>query len=147
MAGGFSLGCAHASHGKRVSPGKGGVAAGWLPEALMELDGIDEEIEADELPQVPDSARSEARRTLRALSNQRIAPVVYPTEDAEVSVYFKAPGIPYAVQVLLESGGGATWSSIVPGYNANGRCEDSSQLPMGLLLESLQALSEIPGRG
>ena len=70
--------------------GKVGVVAGWLPEALKELDGIDEEIEEDRLPPVDDEARSAARRALRALAHQPLAPNVYPTPDGEISLSFKA---------------------------------------------------------
>ena len=117
--------------------------AGWIEGALKELDGIDDDITEDNLPQVDRNARSEARRVLFALRNQKIAPIIYPTEDAEISIYFKPQGIPAAVQVRLESGGGATWSSVVPGHDNNGRCENSGELPIGLLTQSLRALSRL----
>ena len=124
---------------------RGDARAGWLEEALQELDNLDEDIEEDNLPQVSEHARSEARRVLLALKDQAVAPMVYPTEDAEVSLYFKPRGVPAAVQVLLESDGAATWSSIVPGHTADSRCDRSSELPLALLMTSLQALSKLSG--
>ena len=82
---------------------------------------------------------------LLALNDQAVAPIVHPTEDAEVSLYFKPRDVPAAVQVLLESGGAATWSSTVPGHTANGRCPRSVELPLDLLMRSLQALSRLSG--
>ena len=120
-------------------------ATAWLEEALRELDNVDEDIERDGLPRVSGHARSEARRVLLALKDQAVAPIVYPTEDAEVSLYFKPRGVPTAVQVLLESDGAATWSSTVPGHTANGRCPRSAELPLAALMTSLQALSRLSG--
>ena len=119
--------------------------ASWLPEALRELDGMDEDVEEDSLPPVSEHARSEARRVLVALKNQPVAPMVYPTEDAEISLYFKPRSVAAAVQVLIESDGAATWSSTVPGHSANGRCPESAGLPLALLMTSLQALSRLSG--
>ena len=85
--------------------GKVGAVAGWLPEALMGLDGIDEEIEEDRLPPVDDEARSAARRALRALAHQPLAPNVYPTPDGEISLSFKAPRTQAVVHVLFGNRG------------------------------------------
>ena len=123
-----------------VSPAKYNLSTIWLESALDELGSIDADISEDGLPHVDEKVRSEARRVLFALRNQPIAPIVYPTEDAEIAIYFKRRGIPAAVQVLLESSGGGTWSSIVPGHNNNGHCEDSSELPLALLMKALKAL-------
>ena len=116
--------------------------AAWLAEALAELRDLDADIEEDDLPPIGQQVRVEARRVLRGLRGQGIAPVVYPTEDAEISLYFQPPGVPASLQVLLDSGGGATWSAVVPGHQSNGRCERASELPLGLLRRSLSALTE-----
>ena len=78
-------------------------AADWLSQALRELDVMDEEIEEEGLPEVNEVARSEARRVLIALSRQPVAPMVCPTEDGEVSVYFKAPGRRGALHLLFDN--------------------------------------------
>ena len=116
---------------------------GWLPEALAELESVDEDIAEDGLPPIGPAVRSAARSLLLALRDQKTAPVVYPTEDAEIALYFKPPRISASVMVRLESGGGATWSALVPGHDANGRCEDLAELPLGVLTRSLEALAAL----
>ena len=123
---------------------KMGAAAGWLPRALRELDEIDEEIEEDGLPQVNESARSEARRVLLALSSQPLAPNVYPTEDGEISLSFKAPDAPAALHVLLDNQGEAAWFSVIPGMDAYGRFKNPVELPIDFLMTRLRALAQAP---
>ena len=83
--------------------------ASWLPEALRELDSIDAEIEEESLPQVNGEARLEARGVLIALSRRPLAPNVYPTEDGEISVDFKAPDAAGALHVLFDNKDAAAW--------------------------------------
>lgn len=115
--------------------------AGWLPAALAELDALDEDIAEDGLPPIGPAARSAARDLLLALREHTVASVVYPTEDAEIAIYFRPPRIPASVTVRIEDDGGASWSALVPGHYANGRCEDLAELPLGVLNRSLEALS------
>lgn len=120
---------------------RSGTGPRWLPEALAELGALDEDIEEDGLPPIGPAARSAARDLLLAFREHAVAPIVYPTEDAEIAIYFRPPRVPASVTVRLENGGGATWSALVPGHDANGRCEDLAELPLGLLNRSLAALS------
>ena len=116
------------------------VAAEWLPGALRELDDIDKEIEEEGLPEVNEIARSEARRVLIALSRQPVAPMVCPTEDGEVSVYFKAPGGRGALHLLFDNDGAAAWFSVGPGKGGYGRHKNGADLPMDFLMGRLRAL-------
>ena len=119
--------------------GKVGVVAGWLPEALKELDGIDEEIEEDGLPPVDDEARSEAQRALRALAHQPLAPNVYPTPNGEISLSFKAPRTQAVIHVLFGNRGETGWLCAMPGLNAYGRYSTPAALPVDFLLTCLEA--------
>ena len=116
------------------------VAAEWLPGTLRELDDIDKEIEEEGLPEVNEIARSEARRVLIALSRQPVAPMVCPTEDGEVSVYFKAPGRRGALHLLFDNDGAAAWFSVGPGKGGYGRHKNGADLPMDFLMGRLRAL-------
>ena len=124
--------------------GNVGVVAGWLPEALKELDGIDEEIEEDGLPPVDDEARSAARRALRALAHQPLAPNVYPTPDGEISLSFKAPRTQAVVHVLFGNRGETGWLCAMPGLNAYGRYSNPAALPVDFLLSCLEAWGRSP---
>ena len=124
--------------------GKVGVVAGWLPEALKELDGIDEEVEEDRLPPVDDEARSAARRALRALAHQPLAPNVYPTPDGEISLSFKAPRTQAVVHVLFGNRGETGWLCAMPGLNAYGRYSNPAALPVDFLLSCLEAWGRSP---
>ena len=114
--------------------------ASWLPRALRELDGMDEEIEEEGLPEVNEVARSEARKALIALSRQSVAPMVCPTEDGEVSVYFKAPGKRGALHLLFDNDGAAAWFSVGPGKGGYGRHKNAADLPIDFLIDRLRAL-------
>ena len=124
--------------------GKVGVVAGWLPEALRELDGIDEEIEEDGLPPVDDEARSAARGALRALAHQPLTPNVYPTPDGEISLSFKAPRTQAVVHVLFGNRGETGWLCAMPGLNAYGRYSSPAALPVDFLLSCLEAWGRSP---
>ena len=119
--------------------------ASWLSEALRDLDGMDEEIEEEGLPEVNVVARSEARRVLIALSHQPVAPMVCPTEDGEVSVYFKAPGRRGALHLLFDNDGAAAWFSVGPGKGGYGRHKKGADLPLDFLIDRLRALGAASG--
>lgn len=120
-------------------------AADWLPQALRELDVMDEEIEEEGLPEVNEVARSEARRVLIALSRQPVAPMVCPTEDGQVSVYFKAPGRRGALHLLFDNDGAAAWFSVGPGKGGYGRNKNGPDLPIDFLMGRLRALGAASG--
>lgn len=76
----------------------------WYPEALGELEGIDEEVREDGLPAIPREVERDARAVLEAIATRgfRTPPSVYPTESGEVALYFKSEFA--ASSVLIEIG-------------------------------------------
>lgn len=119
-------------------------AAEWLPRALEELDAIDEEIKEDGLPPVNEIARAQARRVLLGLSSQPLAPNVYPTEDGEISLSFKAPDEPKAFHVVLDNRGEAAWFSAGEDKVSYGRHLDAADLPIDFLMGRLRLLGATP---
>lgn len=64
----------------------------WYPEAMRELEGLDEEIREDWLPAIPMEVEKEARAVLKAIATRgfRTFPSVYPTDSGEVALYFQS---------------------------------------------------------
>lgn len=120
-------------------------AADWFPRALEELDAIDEQIKEDGFRPVNEIARAQARRVLLALSSQPLSPNVYPTEDGEISLSFKAPDEPKAFQVVLDNKGGAAWFSASEGKVSYGRHLDAADLPIEFLVGRLRVLGAASG--
>lgn len=113
----------------------------WIEEAVRELESLDEEIAEDDLPPVAEVARTAARQLLEALAGGPIAPIIAPTEDGEVSLYFKAPRTLAALCILLDSEGSGTWYSVIPGKEGYGRYANSGELPLDFLRSRLKALA------
>ena len=120
-------------------------AAGWLPRALRELDGIDEEVEEEKLPPISEGIRAEARRLLVALGEQPVAPMVCPTEYGDISLYFKAPNARGAIHIVLDNNGEAAWYCVIPGKKGYGRHKNPADLPIDFLMGRLRALGSAPG--
>ena len=120
----------------------------WLADALAELAEIDDEIAEENLPQVGETTKAEAERLVRALTGRAPACAllaVYPTQDAEIALHFKAPGRPNAVVILLSDGGRADCHAYVGGKSRYRRYETSADLPDAFVLEQLDCL--IPRSG
>ena len=126
-----------ASSGASQQQTEGG---GWIEEAMRDLEGIDREVADDGLPEVTEIARKEARRVLEALADGPIAPIVAPTEDGEVSLYFKAPQTRAALYILLSGDGAGAWYSVIRGRDGYGHYANSEELPLDFLRSRLQAL-------
>ena len=114
----------------------------WLADALAELAEIDDEIAEDNLPEVGAAAKAEAERIIRALAGRAPtqAPAVYPTQDAEIALHFKAPGRPNAVVILLSDGGRADCHTYIGGKSRHRRYETSADLPDAFVLDQLRRL-------
>ena len=119
----------------------------WLADALAELAEIDDEIAEDNLPEVSGTTKAEAERILRAVARCALAPApaVYPTQDAEIALHFKAPGRLGAVLVLLRDDGRADCHSYIGGRSRRAHYGTSSDLPDAFVLEQLDRL--IPRSG
>lgn len=76
----------------------------WYPEAMREIEGLDEEIREDGLPAIPMEVEKDARAVLKAIATRgfRTFPSVYPTDSGEIALYFKSEVT--ASSVLIEVG-------------------------------------------
>ena len=119
----------------------------WLADALAELAEIDDEIAEENLPEVSGAMKAEAERILRAVTRRapaRVLLAVYPTQDAEIALHFKAPDRPGAVVILLSDGGRADCHAYVDGKSRYRHYETSADLPDAFVLDRLDRLT--PGR-
>ena len=119
----------------------------WLADALAELAEIDDEIAEENLPEVSGAMKAEAERILRAVTRRAPARVllsVYPTQDAEIALHFKAPDRPGAVLVLLRDDRRADCHAYVDGKSRYRHYETSADLPDAFVLDRLDRLT--PGR-
>ena len=116
----------------------------WLADALAELAEIDDEIAEENLPKVSGAMKAEAERIIRAVARRAPAPAVYPTQDAEIALHFKAPDRPGAVLVLLRDDGRADCHAYIGGRSRRAHYETSSDLPDAFVLDQLRCL--VPDR-
>ena len=113
----------------------------WLADALAALAEVDDEIAEEELPQVSDATKAEAERIIRALEGRSPAPTVYPTQDAEIALHFKAPGRTGTVVILLSDGVRADCHAYVGGTSRRAHYDTSSDLPDAFVLDQLRRLT------
>ena len=113
----------------------------WLADALADLAEIDDEIAEENLPEVSSAMKAEAERILRAVARRAPAPTVYPTQDAEIALHFKAPDRPGAVLVLLRDDGRADCHAYVDGKSRYRHYETSADLPDAFVLDRLDCLT------
>ena len=113
----------------------------WLDDALEELAEVDDEIAEDGLPQVSDTTKAAAKTLVRALAwRTPLAPSVYPTQDAEIALHFKSPGVGTVV-ILLSDGGRADCHAYVGGRSRRAHYQTSSDLPDAFVLDQLRRLT------
>ena len=113
----------------------------WLADALAELAEVDDEIAEDDLPPVGDTTKAEAERLVRDLAWTPLAPSVYPTQDAEIALHFKSPGVSGTVVILLSDGGRADCHAYVDGRSRRAHYQTSSDLPDAFVLDQLRRLT------
>ena len=115
-----------------------------LADALAELAEVDDEIAEENLPQVGETTKAEAERLVRALTGRapaRVLLAVYPTQDAEIALHFKAPDQPGAVLVLLRDDGRADCYAYIGGRSRRAHYGTSSDLPDVWVLDQLRRLA------
>ena len=117
-----------------------GLHAGWMPDALVQLNQVDEEAAEDGYPAISEVAKKSVKRLLFALGDSPIAPAVYPSMDGEVAIYFKSPVATAALLILVNNHGEAGCYASIRGENRRRRYDDSSVLPDEFLKEQLRAL-------
>ena len=112
----------------------------WLEEALAALAEVDDEIAEEELPPVDGATKAEAERILKALARRAPMPTVYPTQDGEIALHFKAPDRTGTVVILLSGGGRADCHAYVGGTSRRSHYNTSSDLPDAFVLDQLRRL-------
>ena len=114
----------------------------WLPEAFAALAEVDDEIAEEELPPVDGATKAEAERILKALAwrASALAPTVYPTQDAEIALHFKAPGRTGTVVILLSDSRRADCHAYVDGTSLHKHYNTSFNLPDAFVLNLLRRL-------
>ena len=113
----------------------------WLAEALAALAEVDDEIAEENFPSVGEATKTEAERIIKALARYPLAPTVYPTQDAEIALHFKAPGRTGTVVILLSDGGRADCHAYVGGTSQHVHYDTSSDLPDAFVLDQLRRLT------
>ena len=118
--------------------------SGWLADALAALAEVDDEIAEEDLPPVGEATKIEAARIIKALARRAPAPpapTIYPTQDAEIALHFKAPGRTGTVVILLSDGGRADCHAYVGGASRRAHYNTSSDLPDAFVLDQLRCLT------
>ena len=120
---------------------KHGRVRSWLSDALDELDEADAESEEEGLPACSRVAKDNAKQILGSLAEiEPLPPVVYPTEDQEIAIFFRRHKGGGTVLLLCDSvGGGACFSSI-DGSNRRARYDDATELPDAFVKDQLVRL-------
>ncbi len=113
----------------------------WVETALSELDSLDDEVAEEGFPEIRPATKDRTRRILLSLSTQPIAPTVYPTEDAEIALYFKSPVSRCSVLILVANDGQGACFSYVDGKNRRARYDDASELPDVFVRAQLRQLA------
>ena len=116
------------------------IGAGWLVDALAQVDRIDREAAEEGYPAIGEAAKRGARRLLFIASTSSLEPAVYPSMDGEIGIYFKSPVAPAALLILLDGEGGAGCYWSLHGKSQRKRYDDSSKLPANFVRTQLQAL-------
>jgi len=117
---------------------------GWVADAIEELRHIDEEVVEEVLPEISVDTKEKAESIILALPKYAIAPVIYPTMDGEIAIYFKLPDTPSSVLILVANDGQAACFSCIEGKNRRARYSDSSELPDEFVKEQLRVLNKRP---
>lgn len=116
--------------------------AGWYAGALKQLEELDAEVAEERLPEISFNTKQQAKIIIEKLKNQRLAPIIYPTEEGEIVIQFKSPVEPSMVAIELDNDGQGACFSCINGKNRRARYQDSSELPDGFVREQLQLLNE-----
>ena len=120
------------------------MAARWLKDALAQVDRINGEAEEEGYPPIGELAKKNAKHVLSMVGRSSVEPVVYPSMDGEIAIYFKSPVAAAALLILLNNDGGAGSYWSVGGKSQRQRHEDASKLPPDFLSTQLRALGGLP---
>ena len=120
------------------------MAASWLKDALAQVNRINREAEEEGYPLIGELAKKNAKHVLSIAGRSSVEPVVYPSMDGEIAIYFKSPVAAAALLILLNNDGGAGSYWSVGGKSQRQRHEDAAKLPPDFLSTQLRALGGLP---
>lgn len=132
----FSGGLAVAETYQRLGP-----PTSWLASVLRALGEVPDEIAEDELPEINAVAMKEAERIIRGLARYPQPPTVYPTQDAEIAIHFRAADSPDSVVILLSDSGQADCYAYTSGRSRHAHYDAPSDLPDDFVMAQLRALA------
>ena len=115
----------------------------WLADALQELSELDEEIADEGYPEISSTTKAAAKRILGKLESHRAAPTVYPTQDGQIAIHFKAPAAFKAVLILLGNDERADCYSYTDGRSRRAHYDSNSELPDEFVNAQLRKLNEL----
>ena len=115
----------------------------WLADALAAVEAIGEEIAEEHFPEINAATKAEAKRIIEALARRPSGPTVYPTQDAEIAIHFKALDSPNSVVILLNNNGQADCYAYTGGSSRRAHYDVCADLPDGFLEEQLRALAPV----
>ena len=120
------------------------MVANWLKDALAQVDRINREAEEEGYPLIGELAKRNAKHVLSMAGRSSVEPVVYPSMDGEIAIYFKSPVAAAALLILLNNDGraGSYWS--VGGISQRQQHDDAAKLPPDFLSTQLRALGGLP---
>ena len=115
----------------------------WLADALQELSELDEEIADEGYPEINSTTKAAAKRILGKLESRRAPPTVYPTQDGQIAIHFKAPAASKAVLILLGDDERADCYSYTDGRSRRAHYDSNSELPDEFVNAQLRKLNEL----
>ena len=120
------------------------MAASWLKDALAQVNRINREAEEEGYPLIGELAKKNAKHVLSMAGRSSVEPVVYPSMDGEIAIYFKSSVAAAPLLILLNNDGGAGSYWSVGGKSQRQRHKDASKLPPDFLSTQLRALAGLP---
>lgn len=116
------------------------LGAGWLPNALEQLEQINEEAAEENFPEIHGKSIAKAKNLLQKLHDNPIEPAVYPSMDGEVSIFFKSQSLPAAVLIRIDNSQRVVCHSSISRVSKRKHYNDDSELPDDFLKNELLAL-------
>ena len=113
---------------------------GWLPNALEQLEQINDEAAEENYPAISPQSIPVAKRLLNDLCEIPLEPTVYPSVDGEISIFFKSVSSPSGVLILIDNSQQISCYSSINDQNHLKEYNNSLSLPDEYMKNMLQSL-------
>ena len=114
---------------------------GWLPNALEQLEQINEEAAEENFPAITPQSILVAKQLLDDLGEIPLKPTVYPSMDSEISIFFKSLSSPSGVLILINNDQQIFCYSSINDQNLLKEYNKSSSLPDEYMKNMFQSLA------